>query len=201
MSLDEVTLLLRTGDTSLVEDDLVDLLVTGEQEWLKGDRDLMMALAPHANVASTRALLRLTSSRKSSDLVANSRKRYACVIPAARAMSSVGVPYTPRAAKPLSAASRTDSRRPSLLHANLGGESRHSLRELCRHERTPDLDERLEAAYNQRHRGFEIAFAGDGVRLPNSAPDDHVTSSVGVGGDEGSLPASLRHKSVSARSP
>jgi hypothetical protein len=46
VSLDQVTQLLRTGDPSLVEADLVDLLVTGEEEWVKDDRDLMMALAP-----------------------------------------------------------------------------------------------------------------------------------------------------------
>jgi hypothetical protein len=49
--LDEVTQLLRTGDPSLVEADLVDLLVTGEEESLKDDRDLMMALAPHHDCA------------------------------------------------------------------------------------------------------------------------------------------------------
>ncbi len=46
MPLDEVTQLLRRGDPSLVEADLVDLLVSGEEEWVKDDRDLMMALAP-----------------------------------------------------------------------------------------------------------------------------------------------------------
>jgi hypothetical protein len=49
--LDQVTQLLRTGDPRLVEADLVDLLVTGEQEWVKDDRDLMMALAPHHDCA------------------------------------------------------------------------------------------------------------------------------------------------------
>jgi hypothetical protein len=49
--LDEVTQLLRTGDPNLVEADPVDLLVTGEAEWLKDDRDLMMALAPHHDCA------------------------------------------------------------------------------------------------------------------------------------------------------
>jgi hypothetical protein len=49
--LDEVTQLLRTGDPSLVEADLVDLLLTGEEEWVKDDRDLMMALAPHHDCA------------------------------------------------------------------------------------------------------------------------------------------------------
>jgi hypothetical protein len=43
--LDAVTQLLRRGDPSLVEADLVDLLVSGEEEWLNDDRDLMMALA------------------------------------------------------------------------------------------------------------------------------------------------------------
>jgi hypothetical protein len=42
---------LRTGDPSLVEADLVDLLVTGEEEWVKDGRDLMMALAPHHDCA------------------------------------------------------------------------------------------------------------------------------------------------------
>ena len=51
MSLDGVTQLLRTGDADLVEADLVELLVTGEEEWLKDDRDLMMALAPHHDCA------------------------------------------------------------------------------------------------------------------------------------------------------
>ncbi len=51
MPLDEVTRLLRAGDPSLVEADLVDLLVSGEEEWLKDDRDLMMALAPHHDCA------------------------------------------------------------------------------------------------------------------------------------------------------
>ena len=51
MSLDEVTQLLRAGDPSRVETDLVDLLVTGEEEWLKDERDLMMALAPHHDCA------------------------------------------------------------------------------------------------------------------------------------------------------
>ncbi len=51
MPLDEVTQLLRKGDPSLVEADLVHLLVSGEQEWLKDDRDLMMALAPHHDCA------------------------------------------------------------------------------------------------------------------------------------------------------
>jgi hypothetical protein len=46
MSFDRVTGLLRAGDASRLEADLVDLLVTGEQEWVKDDRDLMMALAP-----------------------------------------------------------------------------------------------------------------------------------------------------------
>ena len=45
--LDEVSQLLRTGDASLVEADLVELLVSGEEEWRKDDRDLMMALAPY----------------------------------------------------------------------------------------------------------------------------------------------------------
>jgi hypothetical protein len=49
--LDVVTQVLRTGDPSLVEADLVDLLVTGEEEWVKDDRDLMMALAPHHDCA------------------------------------------------------------------------------------------------------------------------------------------------------
>jgi hypothetical protein len=48
---DQVTRLLRAGDPSLVEADLVDLLVSGEEEWLKDDRDLMMALAPHHDCA------------------------------------------------------------------------------------------------------------------------------------------------------
>ena len=51
MPLDELTRLLRTGDPSRVEADLVDLLVTGEEEWVKDDRDLMMALAPHHDCA------------------------------------------------------------------------------------------------------------------------------------------------------
>ena len=51
MPLDELTRLLRTGDPRLVEADLVDLLVTGEEEWVKDDRDLMMALAPHHDCA------------------------------------------------------------------------------------------------------------------------------------------------------
>ncbi|HEX6652292.1 MAG TPA: hypothetical protein VF072_06080 [Thermoleophilaceae bacterium] len=50
-ALDEVTQLLRRGDPSLVEADLVNLLVGGEEEWLKDDRDLMMALAPHHDCA------------------------------------------------------------------------------------------------------------------------------------------------------
>lgn len=50
---------------------------------------------------------------KSADLVGNRRNRYACEMPAARAMSSVGVPWTPRAAKPCSAARSTASRRTS----------------------------------------------------------------------------------------
>ena len=49
--LDEVTQLLRTGDPSLVEADLVDLLLTAEEEWVKDSRDLMMALAPHHDCA------------------------------------------------------------------------------------------------------------------------------------------------------
>jgi hypothetical protein len=48
---DQVTQLLRTGDPSLVEANLVDLLVTGEEEWVKDDRDLMMALAPRHDCA------------------------------------------------------------------------------------------------------------------------------------------------------
>jgi hypothetical protein len=48
---DEVTRLLRMGDPSLVEADLVDLLVTGEEGWLKDARDLIMALAPHHDCA------------------------------------------------------------------------------------------------------------------------------------------------------
>ena len=51
MHLDEVTQLLRTGDPSRVEADLVELLLTGEEEWVKDDRDLMMALAPHHDCA------------------------------------------------------------------------------------------------------------------------------------------------------
>ena len=51
MLLDEVTQLLRRGDPSLVEADLVDLLVSGEDEWVKDDRDLMMAIAPHHDCA------------------------------------------------------------------------------------------------------------------------------------------------------
>jgi hypothetical protein len=51
VTLDEVTHLPRTGDPSLVEADLVDLLVTGEEQWVKDDRDLMMALAPHHDCA------------------------------------------------------------------------------------------------------------------------------------------------------
>jgi hypothetical protein len=51
VSLDDVTRLLRTGDPGLVEADLVELLVTGEAEWLKDGRDLMMALAPHHDCA------------------------------------------------------------------------------------------------------------------------------------------------------
>jgi hypothetical protein len=49
---DEVTRLLRLGDVSRVEAALVDLLVTGEEEWLKDVRDLMMALAPYYGVSS-----------------------------------------------------------------------------------------------------------------------------------------------------
>ena len=51
MSLDEVTELLHTDDPGLVEAALVELLVTGEEEWVKDDRDLMMALAPHHDCA------------------------------------------------------------------------------------------------------------------------------------------------------
>ena len=51
MSLDHVTELLRAGDLGRVESDLIDLLVTGEEEWAKDDRDLMMALAPHHDCA------------------------------------------------------------------------------------------------------------------------------------------------------
>jgi hypothetical protein len=51
VSLDSVTRLLRRGDPSLVEADLVDLLISGEEEWLKDDRDLMMAMAPHHDCA------------------------------------------------------------------------------------------------------------------------------------------------------
>ncbi len=51
VALDDVTQLLRRGDPSLVEADLVDLLVSGEEEWVKDDRDLMMALAPHHDCA------------------------------------------------------------------------------------------------------------------------------------------------------
>ena len=51
MSLDDVTQLLRKRDPGLVEADLVELLVTGEEEWLKDERDLMMALAPHHDCA------------------------------------------------------------------------------------------------------------------------------------------------------
>jgi hypothetical protein len=51
MSYDHVTELLRAGDLDRVERDLVDLLVTGEEEWVKDDRDLMMALAPHHDCA------------------------------------------------------------------------------------------------------------------------------------------------------
>ena len=39
-----MTQLLLRGDPSLVEADQVDLLVSGEAEWLKDERDLMMAL-------------------------------------------------------------------------------------------------------------------------------------------------------------
>jgi hypothetical protein len=49
--LDEVTQLLRAGDPRRVETDLVDLLVSGEEEWVKDERDLMMALAPHHDCA------------------------------------------------------------------------------------------------------------------------------------------------------
>ena len=62
MSLDYVTRLLRTGDPGLVEADLVELLVTGEAEWLKDERDLMMALAPHHDCARRRAPTSLRSS-------------------------------------------------------------------------------------------------------------------------------------------
>ena len=51
VSLEGVTQLLRRGDAGLVEADLVELLVTGEEEWLKDDRDLMAALAPHHDCA------------------------------------------------------------------------------------------------------------------------------------------------------
>jgi hypothetical protein len=50
-ALDHVTQLLHKGDLSLVEADLVDLLVTGEEEWVKDERDLIMALAPHHDCA------------------------------------------------------------------------------------------------------------------------------------------------------
>ena len=46
VSRDGVTELLRTGNPGLVEADLVALLVTGEGEWVKDYRDLVMALAP-----------------------------------------------------------------------------------------------------------------------------------------------------------
>src|ERR687896_1301419 len=51
VSLEGVTQLLRRGDAGLVEAHLVELLVTGEEEWLKDDRDLMAALAPHHDCA------------------------------------------------------------------------------------------------------------------------------------------------------
>jgi len=53
VSLDEVTRLLRRGDPGLVEADLVDLLVSGEGEWLKDERNLMMALAPLSRLRAT----------------------------------------------------------------------------------------------------------------------------------------------------
>jgi hypothetical protein len=34
-------------DVSALEADLVDMLVTGEEEWIKDERDLMVALAPY----------------------------------------------------------------------------------------------------------------------------------------------------------
>ena len=51
MLFDDVTRLFRQGDVSRVEAALVDLLVTGEEEWLKDVRDLMMALAPYHDCA------------------------------------------------------------------------------------------------------------------------------------------------------
>ena len=46
MTLERATQLLRAGDPCRVEAELVDLLISGEAEWAKDDRDLMVALAP-----------------------------------------------------------------------------------------------------------------------------------------------------------
>ena len=46
MTLERETQLLRAGDPSRVEAELVDVLISGEEEWVKDERDLMVALAP-----------------------------------------------------------------------------------------------------------------------------------------------------------
>jgi hypothetical protein len=47
-----LTRILREGTVESLEADLVSLLIEGESEWVKDDRDLMMTLAPHHDCGS-----------------------------------------------------------------------------------------------------------------------------------------------------
>src|SRR5215218_4122033 len=71
--------------------------------------------AASRNVRSMRWLQRSTSALNSSAFVGKRRNRYACEMPAALAISIVGVPCSPRAAKTRSAATRMSSRRASAV--------------------------------------------------------------------------------------
>ncbi len=52
MGLECLTRALRERRPELVREDLVEMLIAGEEEWLRDDRDLMVALAPYHHCAA-----------------------------------------------------------------------------------------------------------------------------------------------------
>ena len=52
MGFDGLTRALREQRPDLLREELVEMLVAGEEDWRRDDRDLMMALAPYHHCAS-----------------------------------------------------------------------------------------------------------------------------------------------------
>src|SRR5215218_1403929 len=163
--------------------------------------------AASRNVRSMRWLQRSTSALNSSDFVGKRRNRYACEMPAALAISVVGVPWKPCSANAATAASTSTSRRSAAVRADgwqAGGSFRgeyaltHSLRQGRNYERRTAKGRRRRSRTRgvpgretprARHgvRGEEGHRRGGASRSGDS-PAPERDALVGTTGDYGSVP-------------